>query len=292
MSTIPQSRDLLKTLKITKQGGTDILYASNQIDNLIMKTRISPKNCFYLDLASFDNIIQISMTFQKCDNCGVAAVVEDKNMMCDRELGFLSFYNFGDTIEKPWLGVLEDMSLGWRTFIVKFDQEVFVEEDESKHCVIYPNKMHNSYNDCDKMFVKNTLQNYFGEEFTPFWATGNMSKVSTGNISDPFKTYNYVEVFDGSSQSDCPLPCKTTFMTTKLLDEKYHKDPAVHIIFADSVTLTKTDFVSFNFWTFLSDTGGALGLWLGLGVIQASEIVLGYAADIIPWVLGNTKAST
>ena len=38
--------------------------------------------------------------------------------------------------------------------------------------------------------------------------------------------------------------------------------------------VTTTRFVQFNLMTFLSNIGGSLGLWLGLGMLQLGEIIL------------------
>ena len=40
--------------------------------------------------------------------------------------------------------------------------------------------------------------------------------------------------------------------------------------------MTTTDFVKPTLSSFLSDVGGSAGLWLGLGVAQAVELVLAY----------------
>ena len=252
-----------------------------EIDKITMKTRLNIRNCFRLDLTSFGNIRQIMMTFKKCDNCGVKAIIEDMSMMSERELGLFNFYTSGEALENRWLGVNTEQGRGLRTYVVKFDQEIFVEKDKSKHCVVYPNKMYNNYNDCDKDFVGGSLEKHFGKEFIPIWATNDLGKVSSGNVVNPLEMFNFAELFDGSKASSCPLPCRTTHVTSKLLNVKYSNEPSLHIMFADSVTVTKTDFVSFSLWTFLADTGGAMGLWLGLGVIQATELLFTGAALLV-----------
>ena len=38
--------------------------------------------------------------------------------------------------------------------------------------------------------------------------------------------------------------------------------------------MTRTDFLKFYLSTFLSDLGGSMGLWLGLGMVQAVELLV------------------
>ena len=52
--------------------------------------------------------------------------------------------------------------------------------------------------------------------------------------------------------------------------------PQLVLTFSDSVIVTKTDFLKFNFMMFLADIGGSMGLWLGLGLLQVLEISMKY----------------
>jgi hypothetical protein len=45
-------------------------------------------------------------------------------------------------------------------------------------------------------------------------------------------------------------------------------------MFSQTVQTVTTDFVKMHLSTFLSAMGGSLGLWLGLGVAQAMEMVI------------------
>ena len=52
------------------------------------------------------------------------------------------------------------------------------------------------------------------------------------------------------------------------------------ITFKQSVTVTEYFYPEFSFSDFLSSMGGALGLWLGLGVLQLASNIISLATWI------------
>ena len=50
--------------------------------------------------------------------------------------------------------------------------------------------------------------------------------------------------------------------------------------FRDCMEVSKTEFVKFSLATFLANTGGSLGLWLGLGLLQLAQILVQQGAKI------------
>ena len=50
--------------------------------------------------------------------------------------------------------------------------------------------------------------------------------------------------------------------------------------FRDRMEVIKTDFVGFSLATFLANTGGSLGLWLGLGLLQLAQILVQQASNL------------
>ena len=58
---------------------------------------------------------------------------------------------------------------------------------------------------------------------------------------------------DGSSVSDCPLPCKTTQTEAKLLYEDKGNSTEIDIYFSSKVRITTTDLVKPALSTFLSE---------------------------------------
>ena len=72
----------------------------------------------------------------------------------------------------------------------------------------------------------------------------------------------------------CYLPCKTTAISAgtigKTKDHGFNYS-IVDLTFSDYVMVSSTAFPAFNFIDFLSNIGGSMGLWLGLGVAQLFE---------------------
>ena len=80
-----------------------------------------------------------------------------------------------------------------------------------------------------------------------------------------------------------------TSIKTVFIDEKStEKDPRFDIAFSTTVKTYINDFPSFNFASFLAATGGAIGLWLGLGVQQ----ILDQVSLVCSALLLNSTPST
>ena len=89
----------------------------------------------------------------------------------------------------------------------------------------------------------------------------------------------YTDIVAGTEEkNDCSLPCQSTEITSVFLDEKYQTTNTnysrIDIAFSGTLTITTSDFPKFNPAAFLSEIGGAMGLWLGLGVVQTIEILV------------------
>ena len=93
----------------------------------------------------------------------------------------------------------------------------------------------------------------------------------------------YGDLATGTQPSDCPLPCTTTQTETKhLYDTKENRNfSTLCLTFSSKVLVTRTDFLKFSPASFLSEVGGSMGLWMGLGLVQAMELVINY---LLPWI--------
>ena len=88
-------------------------------------------------------------------------------------------------------------------------------------------------------------------------------------------------MYDGTAVSDCPLPCDTVLSETRFLAEQSINQSKIDITFAQQVQVTTTFLMGPTLSSFLSSVGGSMGLWLGLGVVQAVELVINF---VLPWI--------
>ena len=119
-------------------------------------------------------------------------------------------------------------------------------------------------------------------------------------------------LFNGNDKSPCPLPCTTFQIRKKIISAanvKNKGDPhegRIRLLFSSNVQVSRTDFVkptltrlklksnlyfinNFNILTsLLAEVGGSMGLWLGLGVVQALQVTV----TCVKWIgrFGNTGA--
>jgi hypothetical protein len=106
----------------------------------------------------------------------------------------------------------------------------------------------------------------------PIWLADDLKKVTKQYASE--HSSGLIDLFYGTTMSDCPLPCSTIRTETKLMRKTIAtgRSTSIMIFFSPTVQVTTTDFVLPAISTFLSDLVGSLGLWLGLGVVQALEL--------------------
>ena len=72
----------------------------------------------------------------------------------------------------------------WFDYAVNFHQDLSVEQDRNIGCRNYPNKDYETYQECDKQFIKKTLKATGWNNLTPILSTDIMDEVN-GEIIGP-----------------------------------------------------------------------------------------------------------
>ena len=159
-----------------------------------------------------------------------------------------------------------------KSYSVAFRKDIFVPTDPSKTCINYPSTKFKSYKDCDDAFIYNAYKHY--KHLDPVWVSGFHDKNTSAKSFIP--NYNksiFINMFNGVTQSDCPRPCSTVRVISRLVRtwKKYEDYSLIDIAPSSSVLEARTDFVKPTISAFLSEFGGAMGLWLGLGMVQVVQ---------------------
>ena len=106
----------------------------------------------------------------------------------------------------------------------------------------------------------------------PFWATKNLEEVTKMATRDA--TNYWQDLVDGTMESDCYRPCLTTRTTGALISKTNQKwnqkngNTTFDLTFDQKVIITESFYPSFSFTNLFSSLGGAMGLWLGVSVVQ------------------------
>ena len=248
-----------------------------------------PSNCYTLDLTKHkeidtENLDQIIFYFPLKNATSITMLIEDKARSLTRSYRHNFLSRPGSTIELKSLkrGSVKDVML-------MMEQEMFEEEDEDNPCKNYPNEDYESFEDCDNTFVHDFLEYKFPVQFMPIWATDNTSQVT---LLEALKTnglelLDYKKIISGRTPNNCLRPCLVTSIKTINLGVTSNKRNMSRILidFPNEVPLTKFEFPKFSLVPFLSEVGGSMGLWLGLGVVQLFQALY----DLIQNLLAKLK---
>jgi hypothetical protein len=255
---------------VTRIRITSLNYETTNLNitNADLRRQNFPNNCYTLHLTNNayvkGNGIQVlQIHVHQGHDQEVEMFFVGSSLTTDRIIKALTLYSTGDKIK-----ILSKKRQ--YEFVVEIKQNVLLEQDPMKKCQNYPNPAFATYRDCDDQWMKEQAGSQ-APGLLPIWLADDLEKVTTKYIGPaPSK------LFDGNNLSDCPLPCKTTRTETKFLRSYVTDDKrtSVDIAFSQSVQVTTTDFVKPSLSTFLSDVGGSVGLWLGLGVVQAGQLVI------------------
>jgi len=201
------------------------------------------------------NYSEIFITPKKKENIGIAIFIQDRNRATSRTL-FSNFQSYaGPTIEIPDLS-----KISLKKYFLSLEQQVSTTEISG--CVEYPYQNFNSFDDCDKNFVKKECQDI---GVMPAWATDNSSEVTkTAFDISSQKGLMLWELFDGTTEPDCADPCRTTkTLGSQISSIAWEKANSIVIVFNPYLVEYNTYYEDFSWAEFFADLGGSVGLWLG-----------------------------
>ena len=222
--------------------------------------------------------------FRKVEGFGISLFVIDKSKKVSRTLKteFQSYSGADIKLANTNISMI-------KKYVLTFKQKHY--SPEVSNCVDYPSEKYESYEECDKEFMKERTREI---GVIPFWATDNFGEV-TKNAKHITKPDTILwDLFDGSLESPCRYlmndfpakynhlylrkPClstKTTGVKIQSIGRSTNSSSIV-VSFLPSVTRNNIYLPPFNWTSFLSDLGGSLGLWLGLGILQILEMIIDF----------------
>ena len=94
------------------------------------------------------------------------------------------------------------------------------------------------------------MRRYIPRDVNPIWLEDDMEQVTLLKTSHELANSSvaYGDLPDGTQLSDCPLPCTTTFVETRLISEteSLTNYSTLDLTFSQTMTITTTGFVRFN----------------------------------------------
>ena len=273
----------LRKIQQIKMDRTEVLHV---IENLEINSSrpYFPENAINIHLEQLGGIQEtgiFSLGFENLTKHGVEKMelrLLDRGLSTSRPLVTLGQYQ-SDLIVIH--NKSESNALIENHYNIVMEQNQFLEEDNK--CITYPTEEFKDYRTCDESFQRKHLQH---TTFKPYWAFGHFSNdepnIITEGVMDAV-THNTVNLlYTGATRSSCLPPCTTTIATTKFRFEKVSdtegKDSErlnwIVFYLPEEMRVTSTTMKVTTFSQILSDLGGTLGLWLGLGVLQLFQSVV------------------
>ena len=123
----------------------------------------------YLD--SRDNPLLITFDFNPIPNIGIKIYLEEKNKIHHRTMKQNALSYFG-----PELKNINLEKIKYIKAIIKIVQRENLENYDKKQCKNYPADNFETYNDCDKVYMKKIIKNKFN--ITPFWMAENLEEIT------------------------------------------------------------------------------------------------------------------
>ena len=132
-----------------------------------------PLNCFSLNLTKNpevknNQIKTLEFRFNGKKNItSIQINAVGRHLISHRDLFHSSFYSSGDAL-------ISDPGY-MKKYGIEISENVYVEEDVSKHCREYPNEEYESFADCDNQYVRNVCKKH---NINPIWLTDDFTNVT------------------------------------------------------------------------------------------------------------------
>ena len=126
-----------------------------------------------------ENILQIFIVLNQVPNVGVSIFFEEKNKVLSRRLKTNMLSYVGPSFHYDDLFKPQN-----KKGIFSFQQNIYSEKDENKHCKNYPYKNFSSFGDCDEKYFYDKFVNFY--KIMPFWVALNLSQVTNHRLISIF----------------------------------------------------------------------------------------------------------
>ena len=168
--------EIVREVKLFTMYNEDIPVGAK--DNIVLKRINYPGNCYTLDVTQIYNVSgkgirKMFMRFGDISSMSVKVSVLGKSLDSRKSIRSNSFYSKGVSIRPE--------KQTWSSYIVKTQEVIYVEEDESKDCKDYPNSEFQSFGDCEDKGSKDFLAKKF-PNIIPVWLMDNIENVTTGAV--------------------------------------------------------------------------------------------------------------
>ena len=135
---------------------------------LILKTVLVD----YFDISEENTPLQIFFHIAPIGNLGISIHIEERNKaLKKRPLKNNVLTYSGPLIRNPNL-----VTPRITRMMLKFEQFMFSDEDDSKNCKNYPYNGCSSYRDCDEKFIYRLFKRKY--KVMPFWVAKNLNEVT------------------------------------------------------------------------------------------------------------------
>lgn len=177
-----------------------------------------------------------------------------------------------------------------KVYLLEINKNENLEDISNPRCKNY--KSPEDFAACDTKFVKDHLQSIGWGNITPIWATDDLNEVTDDSelfstVKTIFRDVKTKDILYGDTKNDCPFPCVSRSIESKRLRSiTMNKNNAdIKLCFHGTYKNIVEEKVKFDMMVMLSLSGGNMGLWMGLSIVQMIDM----AIDKLTLVLDITK---